>query len=228
MTTQSSFLDPNGSVVVTPVPTATSSPSAPDPLIELIARISGESVARRVGEASSSDWIGGLASMDPTQLASEYGISPVAATRIAAAVELHHRMLRAQHPRRASIQTPEAVGELMAGEALLDHERFWCLALNARSQLLGTPIVVSVGDVDGTEAGPRSFLRAALRSGAVAAIAVHNHPSGLTDPSPADVAVTRRLIAAGKAVDLPIHDHCIIAAGVPTHSLRRSHASLWA
>lgn len=67
-----------------------------------------------------------------------------------------------------------------------------------------------MGDVDSCDAGPRMFFRAALRCGAVQAIAAHNHPSGDPSPSAADQAVTRRLVAAGRALDIKLVDHVIV------------------
>jgi len=88
--------------------------------------------------------------------------------------------------------------------------------------------VISVGDVDGTDAGPRAFFRAALRTGATSAVAVHNHPTGEIEPSVADITVTRRLIAAGRQVDVALVDHVIIGAAGRFMSLRRARPDLWA
>ncbi len=95
----------------------------------------------------------------------------------------------------------------------LGHEELWCLPLDPQSRLIGEPQVISRGDVDGTDAGPRCFFRAALSAGATSCVAAHNHPNGDPTPSLADRAVTRRLFAAGRLVDLPLVDHIVIAAG---------------
>jgi DNA repair protein RadC len=94
-------------------------------------------------------------------------------------------------------------------------------------RLIGAPRQITRGDVDHTDAGPRAFFRCALSVGAAQAIAVHNHPSGDATPSPADAAVTRRLVAAGRTLDLPLIDHVIVAAGGFT-SLRRAQPVLFA
>jgi DNA repair protein RadC len=47
--------------------------------------------------------------------------------------------------------------------------------------------------------------------GAAAIIVAHNHPSGDPTPSADDRAVTEQLAAAGRILDIPVHDHIIIA-----------------
>ena len=44
-------------------------------------------------------------------------------------------------------------------------------------------------------------------------ILVHNHPSGDPTPSPDDRVVTEQLVAAGRLLDIPVHDHVIIGRG---------------
>ena len=40
----------------------------------------------------------------------------------------------------------------------------------------------------------------------------HNHPSGVTEPSPADRALTRRLMDALTLVDVRVIDHMVVGA----------------
>lgn len=170
----------------------------------------------------------GLAGLEVDEWQQHRGIGPAKAAELAAAFELGRRVHAARRRERPSLATPEAVVALLGAElAALRHEEFWCLPLDARSHLLGEPRRVSRGDVDGTEAGPRSFFRLAVQAGAVTAIAVHNHPTGDPSPSAADRAVTSRLITAGKALDLALVDHVIIGDGGRYVSLRRSEPRLW-
>lgn len=168
-----------------------------------------------------------VAGCDEHELAHLLELSPRGGRTLAAVLELHRRLAAARRPARAKLDTPEAVSRYMQPLALLDHEQFICLPLDARTCLIGPPRVVSRGDVDGTEAGARVFFRAALRVGAVSAIAVHNHPSGDPSPSPEDRAVTRRLVSAGRLLDLKLEDHVIVGSGGSFHSLRRDDADLF-
>ena len=57
---------------------------------------------------------------------------------------------------------------------------------------------------------PKVVFSACLRHRAPAVILVHNHPSGDPDPSPEDVAITRKLLFACKAVGITVHEHLVI------------------
>jgi DNA repair protein RadC len=59
-----------------------------------------------------------------------------------------------------------------------------------------------------------------IRENVPSIIVAHNHPSGDPTPSPEDVAVTRDLVAAGKLMDIELHDHLIIGSGGRFTSLR--------
>jgi DNA repair protein RadC len=52
---------------------------------------------------------------------------------------------------------------------------------------------------------------------ATAIILVHNHPSGDTTPSRADIDMTRQIVDASKPLGITVHDHLIVG--------RDSHAS---
>ncbi|WP_369073409.1 JAB domain-containing protein [Marinifilum breve] len=51
-----------------------------------------------------------------------------------------------------------------------------------------------------------------LKCNASSIIAIHNHPSGALNASDADLKLTRKLIDAGKLLDLPVLDHVIITS----------------
>ena len=59
---------------------------------------------------------------------------------------------------------------------------------------------------------PREFFGPAVRRGAAAVIAAHNHPSGDPEPSAEDVEVTRRLAEAGRLLGIPLVDHVVVGA----------------
>ncbi len=69
------------------------------------------------------------------------------------------------------------------------------------------------GTIDHTPVYPREVIKRALELGASALILVHNHPSGDTTPSKADIAVTRDIAKAAAAVNIALHDHLIIGRG---------------
>lgn len=199
-------------------------------LLAVLLRTGGQTGVLELADHLLAEYDGliGLAAQDVADLVQAQGIGPAKATELAAAFELGRRLAQARRRERPVLTTPEAVVALIGAElAPLPHEQLWCLPLDPRSRLIGEPRVVSSGDIDGTDAGPRAFFRAALRAGAASAIAVHNHPTGDPSPSAADHAVTRRLAAAGRAVDVALVDHLVIGDGGRFTSLRRVEPSLF-
>jgi DNA repair protein RadC len=96
-------------------------------------------------------------------------------------------------------------------------ERFHVLFLDTKNTLIRDE-AQSKGTIDHTPVYPREVVKRALELGAAAMILVHNHPSGDPTPSESDIAMTREVIRAAKALGIEIHDHLIIG--------RSGHASL--
>jgi DNA repair protein RadC len=90
-----------------------------------------------------------------------------------------------------------------------------CLAvllLNTRRKVKGHHLV-SIGTMDTILVHPREIFRVAIVTAASAVIVMHNHPSGESTPSEADVKVTRDLIRAGQLLKLELLDHVIMGNG---------------
>ncbi len=191
--------------------------------------VQGEDVFRfAVRLLEEHDGLVGLAGRSAEELARVHGLGPAKATEVAAAFEVARRLARAARAERPVLLTPEQVAQLLVPDLTpLDHEEVWCLPLDTRSRLIGEPRVVSKGDIDGSDAVPRAFFRAALAARAHTAIAVHNHPTGHPDPSVADRQVTRRLRLAGHTIGIDLVDHLIIGDGGAYCSLRRTHPELF-
>lgn len=101
-----------------------------------------------------------------------------------------------------------------------NEERVWVLPLDANGNVLAKPIVVSVGDKDGTatlQAG--AIFRAALKAGAEEIIIAHNHPSGDPKPSKADYDTTIRLNDGASLLGLELIDHIIIGSADSANGL---------
>jgi DNA repair protein RadC len=69
------------------------------------------------------------------------------------------------------------------------------------------------GTVDHTPVYPREIIKRALELSASSLILVHNHPSGDPTPSKADIAMTREIVTAAKALSITVHDHLVIGRG---------------
>lgn len=129
-----------------------------------------------------------------------------------AAAELARRALR---PPEAApvIRSSRDVHALVAPQfAGLDHERLLVVCLDARNRVLAVRLA-SVGSAKFTIVDPATVFRLALRAGAAAVIAVHNHPSGDPTPSRDDQEATRVLMQVGILLRVPVLDHVVIAGG---------------
>ncbi len=86
-----------------------------------------------------------------------------------------------------------------------------CKALFLDRQLKLMSIAhISKGGFAGTIIDPRVVFSIALKRRAHAIILAHNHPSGTLEPSSADLKLTKELMTAGKALQIPLADHLII------------------
>lgn len=99
-----------------------------------------------------------------------------------------------------------------------DVECFVVLLLNTRRRVKGHALV-STGTLDTLLVHPREAFRPAIISASAALVVMHNHPSGESAPSEADIKVTRDLIRAGQLLKIEVLDHVIIGANRHT-SLR--------
>ena len=111
------------------------------------------------------------------------------------------------------VRSPRDVWQLMAPYAEREvGESFWILCLDAQHRV-GAPTVITRGILNASLVHPREVSQAAILAGAAAVILVHNHPSGDPSPSSADRDVTAQLVAAGRLLDVPVHDHVIVGCG---------------
>jgi len=113
---------------------------------------------------------------------------------------------------RSAGRPAEAASALMALLADEPAEVFAILCLTTKHRVIAFH-EVSRGILDSTLVHPREVFKAALLANAAAIVAGHNHPSGDPTPSPDDIALTRRLAAAGDILGVPLLDHVIVGEG---------------
>jgi DNA repair protein RadC len=150
-----------------------------------------------------------LRETDAKMLAEELSIPEGKAARIVAVGELGRRFFkRAGAP---AIRTAEDVYLHTVDMRLLPKEHLRGLYLNTHYQVIHDE-VISIGTVDANLLHPREVYKPALEYSAAAVILVHNHPSGITTPSKADLEVTAQLAEAGKLLGIDLIDHVIVSA----------------
>jgi DNA repair protein RadC len=155
----------------------------------------------------------GLVRADTAALQRLRGLGPAKAAQLAAAIEIGRRMPGLASDARPLLTTPEAVfafiGGRMAGKP---KEELQVLPLDMKGRLIGAPLTVR-GGTSMIQVDPAGVFREAMILSARSVILVHNHPSGDPKPSPQDVATTKELAAAGKLLEITVHDHVIIGQG---------------
>ena len=137
------------------------------------------------------------------------GIGLAKACTILAAQELVKRALKVGEETLPKI---ESIKDVIAQFSYLrekHREHLAALYLNARNEIVFKKHLF-VGTLDANICHPREIFERALTNHASSVILVHNHPSGDSEPSKADLEITKRLTEAGKIMGIDVLDHIII------------------
>lgn len=139
------------------------------------------------------------------------GMGETKAVTIIAAMEIGRRRQKAEIKEGIVIKHSSDIVKMIQPEMMdLAHEEFHIILLNQANKVLEKK-VISSGGITGTVADIRLIFEYVLKSKAVSIILCHNHPSGNNKPSPADIDLTKKIIASGQMLDIKILDHIIIA-----------------
>ncbi len=137
------------------------------------------------------------------------GVGQAGACRVVAALELARRHLLTDRP---VIREPADVVPYIRDIVDKKQEHFVCISLTGAGEVLASR-VVSVGLLDAALVHPREVFADAVSDRAASVILAHNHPSGVCEPSPEDVTLTRQLAEAGRTLGIPVVDHIIVSRG---------------
>lgn len=173
----------------------------------------GRGVDVELLSATMLDHFQGLRGMSKASKEAWYeikGVGPARYAAVRAALELGRRCLKQSIQMDGPLESPKAA-ESYVHAMLADRPRevFACLFLDTRHRVICFEELF-LGTIDGAVVHPREVVRQALLENAAAVIAVHNHPSGVAEPSQADVALTHRLRDALALVDVRLLDHLVV------------------
>lgn len=141
------------------------------------------------------------------------GLGQVKYVQLQAAVELTKRYLRQCLHRSNVLTSPEDTRNYLLSELSGQaHEVFACLFLDTKNRIIKFETLF-YGTIDGASIYPREVVRRAIDHNAAAVIFTHNHPSGIAEPSNADIAITQRLKEALQLIDVRVLDHFVIGDG---------------
>jgi DNA repair protein RadC len=149
-------------------------------------------------------------SAPPARLAEVPGLGEAAVTDLKIMQAVASRLVRGEVKRRPVLSSWSAVLDYCrTAQAFADKEQFRVLFLDKRNQLIADELQ-QIGTVDHTPVYPREVVKRALELSATAVILVHNHPSGDTTPSRADIQMTQAIVEVAKPLGIAVHDHIIV------------------
>lgn len=138
------------------------------------------------------------------------GVGRAKVAQFKAVIELSKRYLTEGFQNRPYVEPSGDILKLLYQEMRdLDQEVFKVLLLNGQNHVLKIEEVVK-GTLTTAQIYPREVVKVALRHSAAAIVFVHNHPSGVTQPSEDDKRITRDLVFACRLMGIKVHDHIII------------------
>src|ERR1700722_3505608 len=148
---------------------------------------------------------------DPKKIQELLGIPLGKACQLVACFELGRRFFKVNDGRKPIIiRTASQVFQYLKDMRDLPKEHLRGLYLDSHYQLIHDELI-SIGTLTSNIVHPREVFRPALEYFAAALILEHNHPSGVSKPSDADLVITHQIIEAGKVLGISLLDHVIIA-----------------
>ena len=146
---------------------------------------------------------------NPKAMAEDLDIPLIKATQIVACAELGRRFFQKSSGRAATIRTAKDVFDYVRDMRELSKEHLRGIYVNTHHRVIHDE-VISIGTVNANIIHPREVFKPALEYSAAAIVLVHNHPSGITKPSEADIEVTKQLVKAGRILGVDLLDHVIV------------------
>ena len=158
-----------------------------------------------------------LATLSFSSLLKTNGIGKDKAATLIAAFEINRRIeSQSKWVSDKKITSPKDVADIFI-PLLRDEvkEKFILVCLNSANKIIKHE-VISVGNLNSSVVHPREIFKAAIENNSASVILIHNHPSGNPEPSNEDIAITKKIVEAGRILDIPVFDHLIIAGNLFT------------
>ena len=125
-------------------------------------------------------------------------------------IKMAERLISRKFVRGMPLSTPRDTRIFLKLKlAELERETFAAIFLDSQHRVI-TYEELFFGTIDGSSVHPREVVKKALSVNAAAIIFAHNHPSGIAEPSEADLRITERLKSALLLVDIRVLDHFIV------------------
>jgi len=163
--------------------------------------------------SNSNNSLQELSRLNIDELSKFKGIGPAKAITIIAAIELGKRYRSSDALQKKKITcSRDAFDTIFSSLTDINYEEFYIILLNRANEVLSIQ-KVSEGGVSGTVVDAKKIFKIVIDKKASSIILAHNHPSGNTNPSPEDKALTEKIVSSGKILDVNVLDHIIIGNG---------------
>lgn len=151
-----------------------------------------------------------------TQFCEVAGLGEARYASLQAVLEMTRRHLKETLQKSEALTNPTATFNYLRLQ-LRDypHEVFACLWLDSQHRVI-TLDKLFRGSITSANVYPREVVKAALHHNAAAVIFAHNHPSGVAEPSQADIDITKELKQALVLIDVRVLDHIVVGDGQQT------------
>lgn len=150
------------------------------------------------------------------------GVGRTKACRILAGIQLGKRLSEERAFFSITLSNPQSIANYFQTYYADEQREHFCVILvNAKLKPVRT-VLISIGSLTQARVHPREVFQPAVRVGCAGIVLSHNHPSGDPEPSPQDIAITRRLVECGKLLGIEVYDHVIVGKAHYV-SLRERH-----
>ena len=161
------------------------------------------------------DGLRGLLDADLATFSSNLGLGSAKFAQLQAVMEMSRRHMAESLKRDSALESPAQVRNYLKARLRHEpHEVFGCLFLDNKHRVLCFEVLFH-GLINTAHVHPRQVVKRAMVHNAASLILCHNHPSGITDASQADIELTKRLKDALWLIDVKVLDHVIIGDGDP-------------
>lgn len=137
------------------------------------------------------------------------GIGPSKAMQLLAMAELGKRYNQSKNPTKKITCAEDVFNYFKDKLSEEKQECFYILLLSTKNYIISEHLITK-GVLDSAILHPREVFKPAIKNSASKVILIHNHPSGDPQPSQEDLEITKKLIEAGKLIDIKVLDHVII------------------
>ncbi len=166
-------------------------------------------LAQRMLDTSDNNLIE-FSKLSVEELSRFKGMGKAKAISIVAALELGKRRVAERVLQQIKIKSSRDIYDLLLPDLTDNYYEAFFVVLLDRANKVIRKLSISTGGVAGTVVDPKKIFKLALDHNASSIILAHNHPSNNLKPSENDLRLTKKLLEAGKALEIPVLDHVIV------------------